>query len=172
MQCDSPCLLWANSGHSPPFLSSHPNEIHERAQWCGYQAPPGIVEEWSGKPLPPRLENRLKRAAVKMGTQPVFEIIDDTRPCNCFVNREIGRRRYQRAAAQRDQPSSLFRCARTPTAASRRSGSDPVSTRDRGGHAGVLADRGGRDKQAPQQPRNAERGPIGTAIMSCSRRSS
>ena len=52
------------------------DEIDERAQWCGREAPARIVEKRPWKALPPRLKNGLKSTAVEMRAQPVLEKID------------------------------------------------------------------------------------------------
>src|SRR5581483_8328255 len=67
-------------------------EIDKRAQRRGHMAAAWIIEKRSGKRLPPRLKNRLQRAAVEMRTEHVFEQMDDAHARDGRADGEVHRR--------------------------------------------------------------------------------
>ena len=52
-------------------------------------AAPGIVEKRAGQRLPPRLQQRLERTTVEVGTQPVVEQIDHAQATHGGFNGQI-----------------------------------------------------------------------------------
>ena len=62
------------------------DEVDERPQRRGHEAPAGVVEERPGEALPPGFEHRLQRAAVEVRAQPVLEEVDDAGARRCAAS--------------------------------------------------------------------------------------
>ena len=66
------------------------DEIDERPQRRGHEAPAGIIQKRPGEALPPRLQDRLEGTAVEMRAQPVLKEVDDAGTGYRGLDHEIG----------------------------------------------------------------------------------